>query len=126
MSCGARRKRLPSPRRRIRAFPGPDGDPRTVRPVGQAGHGLTIAGRAWHNAKRMLTECLPTKMDARRALVADDIADVDRLIKLRLYSEVALINQLSHYIVASGGKRLRPVLPVRAALGVRRRPSDTS
>ena len=59
----------------------------------------------------MLTECLPTKMDALRALIADDLADVDRLIKLRLYSEVALINQLSHYIVANGGKRLRPLAP---------------
>jgi octaprenyl-diphosphate synthase len=61
----------------------------------------------------MLTECLPTKMDALRALIADD---VDRLIQLRLYSEVALINQLSHYIVASGGKRLRPVLALWYAL----------
>jgi octaprenyl-diphosphate synthase len=76
---------------------------------------VTIAGRAWHNAKRMLTECLPTKMDALRALIADDLADVDRLIKLRLYSEVALINQLSHYIVANGGKRLRPVLALLSA-----------
>jgi geranylgeranyl pyrophosphate synthase len=64
----------------------------------------------------MLTECLPTKMDALRALIADDLADVDRLIKLRLYSEVALINQLSHYIVASGGKRLRPVQALWYAL----------
>jgi octaprenyl-diphosphate synthase len=64
----------------------------------------------------MLTECLPTKMDALRALIADDLADVDRLIHLRLYSEVALINQLSHYIVANGGKRLRPVLALWYAL----------
>ena len=53
----------------------------------------------------MLTECLPTKMDALRALIGDDLADVDRLIKLRLYSEAALINQLSHYIVASSRQR---------------------
>ena len=64
----------------------------------------------------MLTECLPAKMDALRALIADDLADLDRLIQLRLYSEVALINQLSHYIVANGGKRLRPVLPLWYAL----------
>ncbi|MCA1851485.1 MAG: hypothetical protein LC647_03565, partial [Beggiatoa sp.] len=63
----------------------------------------------------MFTGCLPTKMDALRALIADDIADVDRLIKLRLYSDVALIHQLSHYIVQSGGKRLRPVLALLAA-----------
>ncbi|MGH8569796.1 MAG: polyprenyl synthetase family protein, partial [Gammaproteobacteria bacterium] len=54
-------------------------------------------------------------MDALRALIADDLADVDRLIQLRLYSEVALINQLSRYIVQSGGKRLRPVLALLSA-----------
>ncbi len=63
----------------------------------------------------MMIECLPTGLDALRALIADDIADVDRLIQSRLYSEVALINQLSHYIVQSGGKRLRPVLALLSA-----------
>ena len=38
-----------------------------------------------------------------RALVADEIAAVDRLIRARLYAEVALINQLSQYIIGSGG-----------------------
>lgn len=50
-----------------------------------------------------------------RALVADEIAAVDRLIKARLYSEVVLINQLSQYIIGSGGKRLRPVIALLAA-----------
>lgn len=52
---------------------------------------------------------------AVRALVADEIAAVDRLIKARLYSEVVLINQLSQYIIGSGGKRLRPVIALLAA-----------
>jgi len=52
---------------------------------------------------------------AVRELVADEIAAVDRLIKARLYSEVVLINQLSHYIIGSGGKRLRPVIALLAA-----------
>jgi len=43
-------------------------------------------------------------------LVAADRQAVDDLIKQRLYSEVVLINQVGHYIVNSGGKRLRPVL----------------
>ena len=43
-------------------------------------------------------------------LVAADRQAVDELIKKRLYSEVVLINQIGHYIVNSGGKRLRPVL----------------
>lgn len=50
-----------------------------------------------------------------RALVAEDMAAVDRLIEARLHSEVVLINQVSHYIVSSGGKRLRPVLALLSA-----------
>jgi octaprenyl-diphosphate synthase len=40
---------------------------------------------------------------------------VDEVIHKRLSSDVALINQLSHYIVNSGGKRLRPLLAVLSA-----------
>jgi octaprenyl-diphosphate synthase len=40
---------------------------------------------------------------------------VDDLIQRRLHSEVVLINQLGHYIINSGGKRLRPVLVLLAA-----------
>ena len=43
-------------------------------------------------------------------LVAEDRRLVDELIRERLHSEVVLINQIGHYIVKSGGKRLRPVL----------------
>lgn len=43
------------------------------------------------------------------------MAEVDRLIRIRLRSEVALINQLGSYIVAAGGKRLRPALSLLAA-----------
>lgn len=50
-----------------------------------------------------------------RALVADDMAAVDRLIADRLQSEVSLIDQMGHYIVNSGGKRLRPTLVLAAA-----------
>ena len=50
-----------------------------------------------------------------RKLVADDINTVDQLIRERLQSDVALINQLSHYIINSGGKRLRPLLVLLAA-----------
>ncbi len=50
-----------------------------------------------------------------RALTAADMQAVDRLIHKRLHSEVQLINQLGHYIVNSGGKRLRPLLVLLAA-----------
>lgn len=47
---------------------------------------------------------------AIRQLVANDMQAVDRLIQQSLHTDVALIDQLSHHIVNSGGKRLRPVL----------------
>lgn len=48
-------------------------------------------------------------------LIADDMEAVNRLILERLHSEVVLVNQLGHYIVNSGGKRLRPVLVLLAS-----------
>ncbi len=50
-----------------------------------------------------------------RDLVAADMQAVDALITRRLHSEVVLIQQLSHYIINSGGKRLRPVLALLSA-----------
>jgi octaprenyl-diphosphate synthase len=43
------------------------------------------------------------------------MADVDRVIRARLHSDVALVRQVSEYIIHSGGKRLRPALVVLAA-----------
>ncbi|MHB8353869.1 MAG: polyprenyl synthetase family protein [Burkholderiales bacterium] len=40
---------------------------------------------------------------------------VDRVIRQQLYSDVALVRQVSEYIIHSGGKRLRPVLTVLTA-----------
>lgn len=48
-------------------------------------------------------------------LIAADMRQVDQLIRNRLQSEVVLINQLSHYIINSGGKRLRPALVLLSA-----------
>lgn len=52
-----------------------------------------------------------------RQLIAEDMQAVDRLILRRLESDVVLINQIGHYIVNSGGKRLRPMLVILAARG---------
>ena len=51
--------------------------------------------------------------------MAADMLRVDAVIGQRLASEVALINQISHYIVSAGGKRIRPrlVLLFAQALG---------
>jgi len=50
-----------------------------------------------------------------RALIADDLQAVDDLIRKRLRSDVALINQLGQYIVNNGGKRMRPLLVLLSA-----------
>jgi len=49
------------------------------------------------------------------ALTRDDMQSVDRLISKSLESDVALVSQVSEYIVMSGGKRLRPVVVLLAA-----------
>lgn len=54
-------------------------------------------------------------LDPLGALVADDMEAVNRLIVARMDSPVALIPQLAGYIVAAGGKRLRPMLTLGAA-----------
>jgi octaprenyl-diphosphate synthase len=43
-------------------------------------------------------------------LLAAEMGEVDAVIRRRLESEVALINQISQYIVSAGGKRIRPLL----------------
>ncbi|MFK8015423.1 MAG: octaprenyl diphosphate synthase [Gammaproteobacteria bacterium] len=48
-------------------------------------------------------------------LMADDLKAVDDEIRRQLHSDVVLIDQVSHYIIQSGGKRLRPMLVVVAA-----------
>ena len=52
---------------------------------------------------------------AIQALVAPDMQAVDELITRRLESDVVLVNQLSNYIIGSGGKRLRPMLALLMA-----------
>ena len=54
-------------------------------------------------------------LSAIRLPAAEDTKAVDALIVRRLRSDVALINQIGHYIVRSGGKRLRPLSVLLAA-----------
>ncbi|MFO7306784.1 MAG: octaprenyl diphosphate synthase [Gammaproteobacteria bacterium] len=50
-----------------------------------------------------------------KALVGDDLQEVDRVIRQRLASDVVLINQVAEYIIGAGGKRLRPLVVVVVA-----------
>ena len=47
---------------------------------------------------------------AALALISSDMQAMDAVIARRLSSEVQLVRQVSQYIVAAGGKRLRPAL----------------
>ncbi|HVL75847.1 MAG TPA: octaprenyl diphosphate synthase [Noviherbaspirillum sp.] len=42
--------------------------------------------------------------------IAADMKDVDAVIRAKLQSDVALINQIGEYIIGAGGKRIRPML----------------
>ena len=63
------------------------------------------------------TQPTPTNdaLTTLRGLVAGDMAEVNRLIVEYMQSPVSLIPELASYIVASGGKRLRPLLTLGAA-----------
>jgi len=50
-----------------------------------------------------------------RALVTEDLKRVDQTIVERLASDIVLVDQVSQYIIAGGGKRLRPLSVVLAA-----------
>lgn len=56
----------------------------------------------------------PASLDNIRRVIDADMQAIDGVIRSRLSSEVLLINQIGHYIVGSGGKRLRPALVVLA------------
>jgi octaprenyl-diphosphate synthase len=48
-------------------------------------------------------------------IVAADMAEVDGVLRASLDSDVALVRRIAEYIVAGGGKRLRPIVLLLAA-----------
>ena len=54
-------------------------------------------------------------LDALIGLVTEDLEKVNQTILDRMHSQVPLIPQLAGHIIASGGKRLRPVLTLASA-----------
>jgi octaprenyl-diphosphate synthase len=52
----------------------------------------------------------PIDFDSIKNLTDSEAKSVDQLIVNELSSDVVLINQMGHYIVGNGGKRLRPML----------------
>ena len=55
------------------------------------------------------------QLEELRRFIEADMQRVDTVIRQRLHSDVVLIQQVSEYIIASGGKRLRPALVLLAA-----------
>ncbi|MBL4893866.1 MAG: polyprenyl synthetase family protein [Emcibacter sp.] len=56
-----------------------------------------------------------TALARLQTLVADDMIKVNQTILLKMQSPVALIPQLAGHLIASGGKRLRPMLTLATA-----------
>ena len=65
------------------------------------------------------TPAISTSTSMVALLMAADMREVDGVIRHRLASDVVMINQIAHYIISAGGKRLRPtlVLLFASALG---------
>lgn len=66
-----------------------------------------------------LARAEPPPIQGVYTLIDSDMQAVNQLIERRLQSEVVLINQLSHYIIRGGGKRLRPILVLLCAQAFR-------
>lgn len=73
--------------------------------------------QAQHSVDDTAIDAPPAAVDlaAVTALSAADMQRVNECVRAALDSDVVLINQVSEYIIASGGKRLRPMLLVLGA-----------
>ena len=67
----------------------------------------------------------PILLENIRRVIESDMVAVDSVIRRRLASDVVLINQISNYIIGSGGKRLRPVLVLLAGGHFAAKPDHT-
>ncbi|MGV6987751.1 octaprenyl diphosphate synthase [Testudinibacter sp. P80/BLE/0925] len=63
----------------------------------------------------MTEQQIPFDLHKIQALCAEDMGKVNDLILAQMNSDVVLINQLGHYIISGGGKRIRPMIAVLAA-----------
>lgn len=65
--------------------------------------------------RHLSTDSATIDFDSIKTLTTTETLAVDQLILNQLSSNVALINQIGHYIIDNGGKRLRPMLLLLAA-----------
>lgn len=64
-----------------------------------------------------MTQSEDIKAAARRALapIADDMLEVERIIREEVSSAVSRVDEVGHYITEAGGKRMRPALLILMA-----------
>ena len=56
-----------------------------------------------------------SQLQSIQSCISNDIIAVNTVIQHSLKSDVSLVNQVAHYIINSGGKRLRPMLVLLSA-----------
>ena len=89
---------------------------RRVKPIDR--HSTGTGRRIGWRSRRVSIEVEAVRkpsLDPLSRLLGSDLEHVNRLIVDRMQSPVALIPQLAGHIVASGGKRLRPMLTLGCA-----------
>lgn len=69
----------------------------------------------WYPSTSFICFGVSVSLSACLSRIAGDMQQVDGVIRQSLSSQVELINQVSEYIIHSGGKRLRPALVLMAA-----------
>jgi octaprenyl-diphosphate synthase len=76
----------------------------------RAGRALSIISHHFRQTSVQQLSSLPVAARSLAELMAPDMLQVDSVIQRRLASDVAMINQIAHYIISAGGKRIRPML----------------
>src|SRR5206468_8318890 len=78
----------------------------TFSGCGQRNYVILLTRRSVDSAVRQS----PLQPELLRKLIAADMLAVDAMIRRRLESDVVLVRRIAEYIIAGGGKRLRPAL----------------
>jgi octaprenyl-diphosphate synthase len=78
--------------------------------------GTIGSSRFRHAVSPNLVAAPPTlQIEYLKTLIAPDMAEVDRVLRESLDSDVALIRKVAEHIIGGGGKRLRPALLLLSA-----------
>lgn len=72
-------------------------------------------GASWMQGEVQSADSGVTPLDELARLVGDDMTTVNAFILERMDSSISMIPELAGYIIAAGGKRLRPLLTLAAA-----------